>query len=162
MGILVSGSKDCTVVVWQINTSTSPTSSISSFWSSKNSKNAQVFKVKQILYGHTDAVTCVDVSFELDTVISGSKDKTIILYNLNSGKYLRSIAIGSRVSQVYLSAEGHFVVYCDTRKELMLYNINGALLRRCSMILSRILSAKFSTDGKYFICAGVGNAVVVR
>ena len=168
--LLVSGSNDCTVVVWQINTSNlNQSNSISSFWnlskssnSNKSSNSSQIFKVKQILYGHTDSVTSVDVSFELDLVISASNDKSIILYNLNSGKFLRSISLHSRISQVTLSCDGYFVAYCDDSKSLSLYTINGVHLNTCSLILARILISKFTPNGKYFVSAGVGNVVIVR
>jgi WD40 repeat protein len=48
-----------------------------------------------ILYGHDDAVTSVAVSAELDTVVSGSDDGTIIVHSLREGVYIRSIVDGS-------------------------------------------------------------------
>ena len=162
---LISGSKDCTVVIWNINTSSSLTSNstlnLSSFWSSSKNKS-QVFKVKQILYGHTDTITCVQVSQELDLVLSGSKDKTVNLYHFQSGKFLRSLKFNEPIGQIYLSSEGNFIVYGEETKTLSLYTINGHLLQKRKTILTRILNCTFSNDGKYFITAGVGNALIVR
>lgn len=53
---LISGSKDCTVIVWDINaiSVTSP-------------------RPYQLLHGHDEPITCVAISTELDMAVSGSQ-----------------------------------------------------------------------------------------
>lgn len=77
---LVTGSRDCTLMVWEINLErdlplgTQPL---------------------HILYGHDDAITTVAINPEFDVIISGSDDGTIIVHNLHSGVYVRSIVLSS-------------------------------------------------------------------
>jgi WD40 repeat protein len=73
---LVTGSRDCTLMVWDVNLERDlPLKS----------------QPQYILYGHDDAVTCVAVNPELDVVVSGSDDGTVIIHNLRDGTYVRSI-----------------------------------------------------------------------
>jgi WD40 repeat protein len=73
---LVTGSRDCTLMVWDVNLER------------ELPLNAQP---QYILYGHDDSVSCVAVNPELDVVVSGSDDGTVIVHNLRDGTYVRSI-----------------------------------------------------------------------
>lgn len=46
---------------------------------------------KYILDGHTDSVYSVEAIPEVEYIISGSKDKTIRVWNLEDGKCIRVI-----------------------------------------------------------------------
>jgi WD40 repeat protein len=73
---LVTGSRDCTLMVWDVHTD----------------KDLPLKPQPQyILYGHDDTVTCVAINPELDIVVSGSDDGTVIIHNLRDGTYVRSI-----------------------------------------------------------------------
>lgn len=80
---LITGSRDCTLMVWEITADKEGAMPLSSH-------------PLHILYGHDDAVTCVDINPEMDLVVSGSDDGTIILHNLRDGAYIRSIVDTSR------------------------------------------------------------------
>lgn len=75
---LVTGSRDCTLIVWEINPSA-------------DKPIGQ--RPLHVLYGHDDAVNCVDICVELDVVVSGSDDGTIIVHKLREGAYIRSISV---------------------------------------------------------------------
>lgn len=75
---LITGSRDCTLMVWDINTER------------ENGMPISTHPI-HILYGHDDAVNCVDINPEMDLVVSGSDDGTVILHNLRDGAYIRSI-----------------------------------------------------------------------
>src|SRR3990167_7450258 len=160
---LISASKDCTIIIWNINnySSSSTGSTLSSLWG-KQRKSTPVFKVKQILYGHTDAITTVDASIDLDIVVSGSKDNTIILYSLCKGKYIKSIQHSNAISQVRLSRDGYFAAYIASTSQLYLYSINGNLIARKQEIIPRLFSMIFTPDSKYFITAGASENIIVR
>lgn len=49
-----------------------------------------------ILYGHSSSITSVDISNELDLVLSASLDGTINMYSLRSGGYIRTLTPASR------------------------------------------------------------------
>lgn len=74
---LITGSRDCTVMVWEVvGEKALPLSSTPLY----------------ILYGHDDAVNCVAVNLELDVIVSGSDDGSIIIHSLrDGGSYIRSI-----------------------------------------------------------------------
>ena len=76
---VVTGSRDCTLMVWELNMNDreSPVSAHPSF----------------VLYGHNDAISTVAVIAELDVVLSGSADGTVIVHNLREGTYIRSILV---------------------------------------------------------------------
>jgi WD40 repeat protein len=77
---LVTGSKDCIVIVWEL-------------CPEKDCEPITPIPL-HILYGHDDSVNCVAVSPELDLIVSGSDDGTVIIHTLREGTYLRSILIG--------------------------------------------------------------------
>jgi WD40 repeat protein len=73
---LVTGSRDCTIIVWDIIVDRN-----------------QLVSVHPIrtLYGHDETVTCVAIHPELDLIVSGSEDGTWISHNLRDGKYIRTM-----------------------------------------------------------------------
>ena len=88
---LVTGSADCTLQVWEVS-SGAPLGSTP----------------LHILYGHDDTVTTVSISCELNVVVSGSNDGTIIVHNLREGTYVRSItAQAASLASTVLSTLRH-------------------------------------------------------
>jgi WD40 repeat protein len=75
---LVTGSRDCTVITWDIQVD-------------PRSNNIASITPIRTLYGHDDAVNCLVVNPEIDMVLSGSDDGTMIFHNLRDGKYIRSV-----------------------------------------------------------------------
>ncbi len=73
---LVTGSRDCTLIVWDI--------------SLDRSLGIVITPIRSI-YGHDDTINCVAINPELDMVLSGSDDGTMMIHNLRDGKYVRSI-----------------------------------------------------------------------
>lgn len=47
--------------------------------------------VKQSLYGHTDAVTCLASSSAYNVIVSGSRDATAIVWDLCRGIFVRQL-----------------------------------------------------------------------
>lgn len=73
---LVTGSKDCTCIVWSLipsslnipSTNLSTTTSLGQI----NTTNSLTPRPMHTLYGHDDTVSCVAIMTELDLVVSGS------------------------------------------------------------------------------------------
>jgi WD40 repeat protein len=80
---LVTGSRDCTLIIWEVN---------------PVSDKPITQPPMHVLYGHDDSVNCVSVNPELDLVVSGSDDGTIIVHKLRTGIYLRSIPVVPSIS----------------------------------------------------------------
>jgi len=85
---LVTGSADCTLQVWELQT---------------NSAAPLGPLPLHILYGHDEAVTSVAISCELNVVVSGSNDGTIIIHSLREGQYIRSITAQTKPTPVFTS-----------------------------------------------------------
>lgn len=78
---LITGSSDYTVRLWKVVRGPNPNSS---------SSTMQV-SLSHIMRVHTDAVTCVTASRPWSLVVSGSKDGSAAVWDLNRGVYVRSI-----------------------------------------------------------------------
>eukprot|EP00002_Diphylleia_rotans_P023924 TRINITY_DN4715_c0_g1_i2.p1 TRINITY_DN4715_c0_g1~~TRINITY_DN4715_c0_g1_i2.p1 ORF type:complete len:2872 (-),score=521.03 TRINITY_DN4715_c0_g1_i2:1126-9741(-) len=102
---LATGSTDCTVQIWDLRGEQgSRYMGLSNKISIPQSNLMTPF---HILYGHDDEVTTICVSSDLDVVISGSKDGTVIMHSLWTGKYIRSIILPSRSPIVQVSITSH-------------------------------------------------------
>jgi WD40 repeat protein len=77
---LVTGSRDCTIMVWEISTT------------DRDSPIGQT--PLHILYGHDENINSVAVNAELNIIVSGSDDGTVMVFNLRDGLYIRSITEG--------------------------------------------------------------------
>ncbi|KAJ7337518.1 beach-domain-containing protein [Mycena albidolilacea] len=115
-GNLVTGCSDYTVRLWRITRG------------SQNS-NAVRLGLSHIMRIHTDDVVSVTASRAWSVVLSGSKDGSAALWDLNRGIYIRSIwhGDGGDVSAVRLVAVNESTGYIATcsRAKLCLHTING-------------------------------------
>lgn len=127
---VVSGSKDCLCIVWRV---------VQEYGNCVNLEPSPF----HIFFGHTDWVTAVDISNELDLVISGSKDGTVNIHSLQSGCYVKTLNFNNdHISyfnniNIKLNNERQVLIFTDgialqsTRKhiyEIFVYSINGQLI----------------------------------
>ena len=164
---LATGSRDCTIKIWDIQID----------------KDSPLGRPCHILYGHDDIVTCVDICPQLDIVVSGSLDGTIIIHELRKGLYLRSIIVASaigtssnitstnharlqfndhiKVSWVGISHCGYFVIYSEDDSSLYTYSINGHLLAT-KYLNEKLYAFKISEDGNVLIAGGDAALITMR
>ncbi|KAG8432712.1 hypothetical protein GDO86_017090 [Hymenochirus boettgeri] len=123
---LISGSRDTTCMIWQIGQQGGDLSS----------------KPLQILYGHTDEITSVCISTELDTAVSGSRNGTVIIHTIRKGQYMRTLkpptesSLKMPVLNLAMSWEGHIIINSSiegnsilkNKTALHLYSVNGKYL----------------------------------
>ncbi|KAJ7075426.1 beach-domain-containing protein [Mycena belliarum] len=115
-GNLVTGCSDYTVRLWKITRG------------SQNS-NAVHLGLSHIMRIHTDDVISVTASRPWSVVLSGSKDGSAALWDLNRGIYIRSIWHGdtgelSAVRLVAINESTGYIATCS-RVKLCLHTING-------------------------------------
>uniref|UniRef100_A0A8D0HDG0 Neurobeachin-like protein 2 n=1 Tax=Sphenodon punctatus TaxID=8508 RepID=A0A8D0HDG0_SPHPU len=126
---LISGSRDTTCMIWQILQQGGVPVGLAP-------------KPLQILYGHTDEVSCIGISTELDMAVSGARDGTVIVHTIRKGQYMRALrppcesALLLTIPNLALSWEGHIVVHTSIegkmtlkdKNSLHLYSVNGKYL----------------------------------
>eukprot|EP01132_Coremiostelium_polycephalum_P009076 gene9076-11116_t len=147
---LITGSKDTTVMVWNLSTHKSGTPKFDDV-------------PVHILYGHDDEITCVDISVDLDISLSGSKDGTCIIHSLKNGQYVRSIYLPkqSPVSLIAISSQGYIVIYSQADLIIYLYTINGQLLTSVDAH-ERLNSMILTKDSEFLITGGERGLVTIR
>jgi WD40 repeat protein len=167
---LITGSRDCTLMVWEVQS---------------NREMPIAESPLHILYGHDDAVTSVSVNAELDVVVSGSVDGTVIVHSLREGSYTRSILVGSmptknpqtgfnlpasntpvtstrrRIHWVCVTKESFVVVYLIDEQLLCTYTVNGRMVA-VKDIRERLYSLVPSEDGQVLVTGGENCLVVMR
>ena len=104
--LLVSGSKDCTVMIWQV---------IQEYGNSINLDPSPM----HILYGHTASVTSVDISIELDMIVSASLDGTVNIHTIRKGHFVKSIAF--RDDPLKKFAFNNLTVKLSNQRHLLVY-----------------------------------------
>ncbi|XP_072572045.1 neurobeachin-like protein 2 isoform X2 [Paramormyrops kingsleyae] len=126
---LISGSRDTTCMVWEVQQQGGFSSGLSP-------------RPVQVLCGHDQEVTCVAISTELDMAVSGSKDGTLIIHSVRRGQFLRTLhppcegCLPSRVTEVQVGMEGHIVAQTlvaghspgQEKHFLHVYSVNGRQL----------------------------------
>ena len=103
-GRIVSGSRDCTLIVW------APDGSF-----------------LRELEGHDDYVWCV-AALSDDRVASGSKDRTILIWDVNTGRELSAIRSNGAVRCLAVLPGGN-LIHNGAFGELNLWDMQGRLIR---------------------------------
>ncbi len=76
----------------------------------KHQVKLEYIVLSHTLTGHSDKVTSVAISSDSETLVSGCADKTIKVWNLNTGKLIRTLTEDlGEVSSVAISPDGHFL-----------------------------------------------------
>ena len=81
-------------------------------------------KEEKVLEGHTGWVYSVAVSKSDELVVSGSKDKTVRVWNVNSGQQTMVLqGHTDRVWSVAISSEDEFIVSGSSDKRIMVWSL---------------------------------------
>uniref|UniRef100_A0A8C6JSM2 Uncharacterized protein n=1 Tax=Melopsittacus undulatus TaxID=13146 RepID=A0A8C6JSM2_MELUD len=109
---------------------TSGTSSVVCIWEFSLVKDkVKYLNLRQALYGHTQAVTCLAASVTYSIFVSGSDDRTCIIWDLNQLMYINQLPAhrASGISGDILSCAGSY---------LYLWTVNGQLLTSINITCS--------------------------
>ncbi len=137
--ILVSGSDDRTVRVWEIATG----------------------KCLQILQGHTNSVFSVAFNADGHTVASGSTDQTVRLWDVRMGRCFKTLkGYSNSVFSVAFNNQGNLIASGSTDQNVRLWNVNTGI---CQNILTGhrgwVTSVAFHPDGQLLASSSVDQTV---
>ncbi|XP_019355019.2 WD repeat- and FYVE domain-containing protein 4 [Alligator mississippiensis] len=124
---------------------TSGTSSVVCVWEISLLKDkVNTLTLKKTLYGHTQAVTCLATSVTYSIIVSGSDDKTCIIWDLNQLTYISQLPThGASLSAVAVSDSMGDIASC-AGSYLHLWTINGQPLAS--------INTTGSLEGKIICC----------
>lgn len=116
---------------------------------------------KGILEGHTDWVTAISTpSVKSNTIISSSRDKKIIVWNLNDSPDAENVGLARRaltghsqcVQDVVISSDSNFALSGSWDKTLRLWDLNmGETVRTFQKHTSDVNSVAFSADNRQIV-----------
>lgn len=163
---VVTGSRDTTLMVWKTQvTAGERRRGGLGMYSDRNPKSETVVlpTPAAVLCGHGDAVTAVAVCAELDLVVSGSKDGTLILHTLRDWRYMRSASHpgGGAIDRLVVSPNGLVAVYSHDDIMIHVASINAKWLASAEAN-GRLSSLCVSACGDYLVTGGERGQIVVR
>ncbi len=124
---------------------------------------APEFSLAKTLSGHTNSVWSVAISSNGRTLVSGSEDKTIKLWNLETGQLRHTLAgHADTVRSIALSADGQTLVTGSGDKTIKLWNLQTGKLRRTLEGHSGpVWSVALSPDGQTLVSGGEDNTIKI-
>jgi WD40 repeat protein len=117
-----------------------------------SSINAPKFSLVKTLTGSLDTVWSVVVGFDNQTLVSGSEDHIIRVWNLNSGQVSRVLSGHTdSVRSVSLSADGQVLASGSGDKTIKLWNVQTGTLLRTLEYKAPVWSVALSRDGQTLV-----------
>eukprot|EP01133_Synstelium_polycarpum_P015258 gene15258-18064_t len=101
------------------------------------------------LYGHTQSILCITASQEFSVIVSGSKDNTAIVWDLNRLTYVMSLMHDHPVTCVQVSPTSNYIATVDTSingdaSTLRLWSPRGQILGVHNVVNDRINCMTFT------------------
>ncbi|KAL4641072.1 WD repeat- and FYVE domain-containing protein 4 isoform X1 [Arapaima gigas] len=132
-----------------------------------NKDKLKNMKIKQVLYGHTDAVTCLAASEAHSIIVSGSRDQTCILWDLEDLSYITQLpGHGTALTSLAINDLTGEIASCAGAL-LYLWTMKGQLLSwidtSCGSegnILCCCFSQRHEWDSRNFIVTGCADGIV--
>ncbi|KAH0615816.1 hypothetical protein JD844_026359 [Phrynosoma platyrhinos] len=150
--LVITGGTSTVVCVWEMGTS---------------KEKAKTLTLKQALLGHTEAVTCLTASLAYHIIVSGSRDRTCIIWDLNKLSFLTQLR-GHRapVSALCINELTGDIVSC-AGTYIHVWSINGnpivsvnTFTGRSQQILCCCMSEMNEWDTQNVIVTGHSDGVV--
>lgn len=129
---------------------------------SKNTVLGNIF-LDKTLTGHSKSVWSVALSSDEHTLGSGSEDKTIKIWNLDTGKQIRTLSGHSdTVRSVTFSPNGQILASGSGDKTIKLWNLQtGEQIRTLSGHSGPVWSVALSRDGQTLVSGSEDNTIKI-
>jgi len=116
------------------------------------------------LGGHSDSVYALALSPDGKTLVTGSKDKTVRIWDLNTSKVIRTLQGHSdEITSLAFSKDGTQLASSSKDQTIRVWNLSSTdEHRNFDGHEGYVWSAIFSPDGKIFASAGADRSVVIR
>lgn len=113
--------------------------------------------------GHELAVLTVAVSPDSNYVATGSRDKSIKLWELNTGREVRSfLGHGASVNQLEFSSDGKYLISANGDATAKIWEVaTGKELFSIKPDEERITDVAYDPKGRFFVTVGFGQKVRV-
>jgi WD40 repeat protein len=182
--ILVSGSEDCAIALWNLETGkilacleeheagvkaialTPDGKMLVSASADHTIKLWQLPKVKtptHTLTGHSDWVKCLAISPDGKILASGSQDKTIKLWDLDRGE-LKNTLVGhwGEVNSIAIAPDGQTLISCSRDETIQLWHLGtGKQLHSLSGHQGAIAAVAMTPDGHPIVSSSWDHTVRV-
>lgn len=119
------------------------------------------------LCGHTDRVTCLALSPSGQTLISGSRDRTIRFWDLRTKKIRRTFE-GQfdghlcEITTLAISPDNQILLSCDLDNSLKVWDINHARVIKNISVSADITSLAINPNGQLFCSGGLEPQIRIR
>jgi WD40 repeat protein/uncharacterized caspase-like protein len=111
-------------------------------------------KLLRTLTGHGGWVNQVQFSPDGQTLVSGSEDKTIKLWNVRTGSLMRTLSgHEQRVTSVAFSPDGQTIASGGGDRTVRLWNLKNGEAQVLEAHTDQVNSVQFSPDGKWLVSA---------
>ena len=114
--------------------------------------------------GHNEPVTALALSPDGKTLVTGSRDRTIRVWDLNTAKVVRTLqGHTDEVTSLAFSKDGNQLASSSKDQGIRIWNLSSTdEHRNFAGHDGYVWSAVFSTDGKLFASAGADKSIVIR
>uniref|UniRef100_A0A1J3HZE8 BEACH domain-containing protein lvsC n=1 Tax=Noccaea caerulescens TaxID=107243 RepID=A0A1J3HZE8_NOCCA len=162
---LVTGSRDCTVLLWRIHkafasrtsvSEPSPGSGAPSSASNTNPANTLTNKGKkcrlegpiQVLRGHRREIVSCCVSSDQGVIVSSSESSDVLLHSIRKGRLIRRL-VGVTANSLCISSDGVIMAWSSSEGCISVFTINGVLIAKAKLPFSSSISCmEISMDGQ--------------
>eukprot|EP01125_Pyxidicula_operculata_P017224 TRINITY_DN6027_c0_g1_i1.p1 TRINITY_DN6027_c0_g1~~TRINITY_DN6027_c0_g1_i1.p1 ORF type:complete len:1383 (-),score=353.30 TRINITY_DN6027_c0_g1_i1:179-4192(-) len=125
---LVTGSEDTTIRVWKVR-------NYQEYKKSRHPTPLDPNGPEHVLYGHSNTITCVHASSDMNVCLSGSHG-LMIMHNLYTGEYVRKILLKNPkevILNICLDTFAGLIVLYTSAPMIHVYTINGVHLKTHSL-----------------------------
>lgn len=117
-------------------------------------------------YGHTRTVNSVDINNDMSTIISGSSDGTIKIWDVESGQLIHSINHSLRVNtigvnEVKFNKNGSIIVSCGNDSSINFWDATSFLLVKNIKTDYMVNAVSFHYSGYYLAACGKDTLVYI-